>query len=78
MMSKRWHQFHDAQTPPYFGFGTEAQASRWLSLRNGQRIANHFTLTALDEGKEPPDGALVIDLDTGELQSERYGRNVEG
>lgn len=71
-----WHQFHDGIAPPHFGFGTEAQARRWVGLRNGQRVANHFELTTLNEGEEPPDDAPVVDLGTGQFRPERYRRGT--
>ena len=71
---KRWHLFNDGIGTPTFGFGTVEQARRHLASLHRRRVTNHHAMTTFEEGEEPPEAAVVVDLDTGDILPDRHER----
>ena len=56
-MTECWHVFHAYNTQTLFGFGTDAEAEKYVDRLNGARSVNHYAVR-----KAKNDEAAVLEL----------------
>jgi hypothetical protein len=47
VMTEKWFKFAANNTPPMYGFGTKAEASKYQDYLNRNRAINHYRLTTV-------------------------------